>query len=173
MKIGAYPSLEVLLDELYSNYLRELYEPLTYGRKWVLVESRSGAFGFAVAPWSWLTDACIERQWVRGHAPADCQMAPGTRWQITAVPADVYGVAVSDVRVLRALRATFKSDLSLRQDGYLGFRPVATLDVTTFPCALVCSGRSPFWRAQEAGSDMALVQLKPVPDDELQWHLAS
>jgi hypothetical protein len=172
VKIGAYSSLEVLLDELYSSYLRELYEPLTYGSRWILVEARSEAFGFAVAPWPWLSGARIDRQWVRGHAPTDCQMLPGTSWKVAAIPAAVYGLALSDARVLRALRATAKSDLALRRDGYLGFRPVSTIDVTAFSSALVCSGRSHFWRDEEAGPNMALVQLKPVPDEELQWHLA-
>jgi hypothetical protein len=99
-------------------------------------------------------------------------MLPGTRWQITGVPADVYGVAVSDVRVLTALRATAKSDLTLRRDGYLAFRPLSTIDATAFPWTLVCSGRSRFWGDEEAAPDMALVQLKPVPEDELQWHLS-
>jgi hypothetical protein len=99
-------------------------------------------------------------------------MLPGTHWQITGVPADVYGVALSDARVLTALRATAKSDLSLRRDGYLAFQPVAIVDATAFPCALVCSGRSRFWRDEDATPDMALVQLKAVPDDELRWHLA-
>jgi TIR domain len=169
MKVGAYASIEALLDELYSAYLRDHYEPLTYGSRWILVEARSEAFGFAVAPWSWLTGARIDRQWVRGHAPADFQILPGTRWQVTAVPADVYGVALSDPRVLGALRATAKSDLALRRDGYLEFRPVSTVEVTSFACAVVCSGRSRFWH-QEAAPHTALIQLKPVPEDELRWY---
>jgi hypothetical protein len=157
---------------LYASYLGEHYEPLTYGTRWLLVEARSDAFGFAVAPWPWLTGARIDRQWVRSHAPAGCQIRPGTRWQVTALPADVYGLALSDARLVGALRATAKSDLALRRDGYLAFRPVSTIDVTAFPCALVCSGRSRFWRDEEARPDAALIQLKPVPEDELQWHLA-
>ena len=171
MKIGAYASLEVLLDDLYESYLREHYEPLTYGKRWLLVEARSDAFGFAVAPWSWLIGARIDRQWVRSQGSADCRMLPGTRWKVTDVPADVYGVALSDGRLLRALRATAKSDLALRRDGYLAFRPASTVDAAAFPCALVCSGRSRFWRDEDAIPHMALVQQKAVPDDELQWHL--
>ena len=172
VKVAAYPSLEVLFDELYANYLEQHYPPLTYGRTWLLVEARSDPFGFAVAPWAWLTDARIGRQWVRGHSPADCHIVAGSRWRIAPLPADVYGVALSDERVLRALRATVKSDLAWRQEGYLGFRPVTTVDVTAFPCVQVCSGRSRFWRQPDVSPDLALVQLKPVPADELEWHLA-
>jgi hypothetical protein len=172
LKIDAYTSLEALLDEFYASYLREQYEPLSYGSRWILVEARSDAFGYAVTPWSWLMGARIDRHWVRSRTLVDCQMLPGTRWRVTAIPANVYGLALSDARVLHALRATAKSDLSLRRDGYLGFLPVSDVDVTAFSCALVCHGRSRFWRDEDAGPRTALVQVKPVPEDELQWHLA-
>ena len=57
LKVGAYASLEALLDALFANYLKEHFEPLTYGKSWMLVEAREGGFGFVVAPWSWLTGA--------------------------------------------------------------------------------------------------------------------
>jgi hypothetical protein len=171
LKIGAYPSLEALLDELYANYLREHYEPLTYGKSWMLVEARTDAFGFVLAPWSWLTDGRIDRQWVRRHSPADCYLLPGTTWQVIVAPADGYGVAVFDTRVLRALRLTAKSDLSMRRDGYLAFRPISEIDATGFPCTVVCHGRSRFWRDEEVGRHMPLVQIRPIPEDELRWYL--
>jgi hypothetical protein len=173
VKIGAYASLEALLDELYASYLREHYEPLTYGKSWMLVEARTDAFGLVVAPWSWLIGARIDRQWARRQSPADCYLLPGTSWEVTAVPPDAYGLAVSDARVLDALRTTAKSDLGLRQDGYLELRPVSDVDVTVFPCTVVCVGRSPFWRNEDVAPHTALVQVKPVPEDELQWYLAS
>lgn len=172
MKIAAYASIEAMLDELYSAYLHHHFEPLTYGSRWILAEARTEGFGYVVAPWSWLTGARINRQWVRSHALADFQMLSGTRWQVTLVPASVYGLALLDARVLRALRATAKSDLALRRDAYLGFQPLSTVDVTAFACAMVCSGRSRFWRAEEAGPKTALIQLKHVPDDELRWYCA-
>jgi hypothetical protein len=171
--IGAYPSLESLLDQLYANYLREHYEPLTYGRRWMLVEARTEAFSLVVAPWSWLTGARIDRQWVRRQSPADCHLLPGTSWQATVVPTDSYGVALLDARALHALRTTAKSDLGLRRDGYLELWPVSDVDVAAFPCTVVCVGRSPFWPNTDVGPHTALVQVKPVPEDELQWYLAS
>jgi TIR domain len=171
LKITAYSSLEALLDELYANYLREHYAPLTYGKSWMLVEARTDAFGFVVAPWSWLTGAPIDRQWVRRHSPAQCHVLPGTRWQVTAVPGDEYGLALADPRVLGALRATAKSDLAMRRDGYLEFQPVSDVDATVFPCTMVCRGRSRFW-SEDVRLHMALVQVKPVPEDELQWYLS-
>jgi hypothetical protein len=172
MTIGAYPSLESLLDELYANYLREHYEPLTYGSRWMLVEARTEAFRLVVAPWTWLTSARIDRQWVRGQSPADCHLLPGTSWDATVVPADSYGLALLDARALRALRTTAKSDLGLRRDGYLEFSPVSEVDVTAFTCTVVCAGRSAFW-PKEVGPHTALVQMKPVPADELEWYLGS
>ena len=172
LKIRAYPSLESLLDELYTNYLREHYEPLTYGRRWMLVEARTEAFSFVVAPWSWLTGARIDREWVRRQLPADCHLLPGTKWQVTAVPTDSYGVALLDARALPVLRATAKSDLGLRRDGYLELRRLSDVDVTAFASTAVCVGRSPFWPSQDVGPHTALIQVKPVPEDELQWYLA-
>ncbi len=172
LKVGTYASLEALLDELYSNYLRAHYEPLTYGKSWMLVEARTDAFGLVVAPWSWLIGAGVDRQWVRRQSPADCRLLPGTSWQVTAVPSDAYGLAVSDPRVVDALRITAKTDLGLRRDGYLVLRPVTDVDATAFACAVVCNGRSPFWRNEEVAPHTALVQVKPVPEDELQWYLA-
>lgn len=169
MSVGAYSSLEALLDELHANYLREHYEPLTYGTAWMLVEARTEAFRLVVAPWTWLTGARIERQWVRAQSPAGCHLLPGTRWDATAVPADCYGVALLDVRALQALRATAKSDLGLRRDGYLAFSPAADVDVAAFPCTAVCAGRSAFW-PKEVGAHPALVQVKPVPEEELRWY---
>ena len=172
LKVGTYASLEALLDALYANYLREHFEPLTYGKRWVLVEAREGGFGFVVAPWSWLTGAAIDRGWVRRQSPADCHLLPGTRWVVTTVPADVYGLALSDPRVVGALRATAKSDLAWRREGYLAFRAGLEVDATAFSYTTVCQGRSPFWRDDEMGRQMALVQIKPVPEDELQWYTA-
>ena len=171
LKIGGYPSLESFLDELYANYLREQYEPLTYGKSWMLVEARTDAFGFVVAPWSWLIGERIDRQWVRRRSPADCHLLPGSSWRVTDAATDAYGVAVMETRVLQALRATPKSDLGMRRDGYLACRPVADVDVAAFPCTIVCIGRSMFWRKEDVGPHTAFVQLKPVPDDELQWYL--
>ena len=172
LKVGAYASLEALLDALFANYLKEHFEPLTYGKSWMLVEAREGGFGFVVAPWSWLTGAAVDRRWVRGQSPADCHLLPGTRWAVTTTPADVYGLALSDPRVVGALRATAKSDLAWRRDGYLAFRPGSEVDATAFSCTAVCRGRSPFWRDDEMARQMALVQIKPVPEDELHWYLA-
>jgi hypothetical protein len=172
LKVGTYASLEALLDALYANYLREHFEPLTYGKCWVLVEAREGGFAFVVAPWSWLTGAAIDRGWVRRQSPADCHLLPGTRWVVTTVPADVYGLALSDPRVVGALRATAKSDLAWRREGYLAFRAGGEVDPTAFSYTTVCQGRSPFWRDDEMGHQMALVQIKPVPEDELQWYTA-
>jgi hypothetical protein len=170
LTIGAYPSLESLLDELYANYLQEHYEPLTYGRKWMLVEARTEAFRLVVAPWMWLTDARIDRQWVRRQSPADCRLLPGTRWEAAVVPTDSYGLALLDPRVLQAMRNTAKSDLGMRRDGYLEFSPISDVDVTAFPCTVVCAQRSMFW-PKELESHAALVQVKPVPEDELGWYL--
>jgi TIR domain len=172
LKINEYASLEALLDELHANYLREHYEPLTYGKSWMLVEAGTDAFAFVVAPWSWLTGAPIDRHWVRRHSPADCHLLPGTSWQVTAVPSDAYGVALADPRVLDALRATAKSDLAMRRDGYLAFQSVSDVDTTAFPSTIVCRSRSRFWRDEEVKPHMALVQVKPVPEDELQWYLS-
>src|SRR5262249_8093677 len=145
-KIGAYPSLETLLDDLYANYLPEQYEPLTYGKDWLLVEARSEAFAFVVAPWSWLLGMRIHPEWVRHHTPTDCHLLPGTEWRVSAVAGDEYGIALADARVLRALRATAKSDLALRQAGYIAVRSLDDVDSSGFGCTVVCRGRSPFWR---------------------------
>ena len=120
--------------------------------------AREGGFAFVVAPWSWLTGAAIDRGWVRRQSPADCHLLPGTRWVVTTTPADVYGLALSDPRVVGALRATAKSDLAWRREGYLAFRAGAEVDATAFSCTTVCQGRSPFWRDDEMGRQMALVQ---------------
>jgi hypothetical protein len=173
LKVGSYSSLESLLDELYANYLSEHYEPLTYGKSWMLAEARSDAFSFVVAPWSWLAGAPIDRQWVRGHTPADCHLSPGTRWMVTTPPADAYGLAIADVRLVDALRATAKTDLGLRRDGYLSVLPVSDVDAAAFPCTMVCRGRSRFWHAGEVEHHMALVQVRPVPEEELQWYLSN
>ena len=163
LRIGAYPSLESLLDELYANYLREHCEPLTYGRKWMLVEARTEAYSLVVAPWSWLIGARIDREWVRRQSPAECHLLPGTSWRVTVPPTESYGVALLDARALHALRTTAKSDLGMRRDGYLELRPVSDVDVRAFPCTVVCVGRSPFWRNGDVGPHTALVQVKPVP----------
>ena len=59
---AAYDSLQALLDELYSSYLSDTYEPLTYGLSWLLRERgsrNSQTHGInpsrLVAPWSWLS----------------------------------------------------------------------------------------------------------------------
>jgi hypothetical protein len=173
LKTGAYPSLESLLDVLYANYLREHYEPLTYGTRWMLVEARAEAFSLVVAPWSWLMGGRIDRQWVRRQSPADCHLLPGTSWRVTVAPPDSYGVALLDARAFHALRITAKSDLGMRRDGYLELRSVSDIDATAFPCTAVCVGRSPFWGNGDVGPHTALVQVKPVSEDELQWYLAT
>jgi hypothetical protein len=60
----------------------------------------------------------------------------------------------------------------MRRDGYLVSRPVADVDVTAFACAVVCSGRFPFWWNEDVAPHTALVQVKAVPEDELQWYSA-
>jgi len=171
-KVGAYSSLETLLDDLYANYLREHYEPLTYGKYWLLVESRSDAFSFVVAPWTWLLGTRIHRQWVRHHTPTDCHLRPGTEWRVSASAGDEYGSALTDARVLWALRVTAKSDLAWREAGYLTVRSLDDIDANAFACAGVCRGRSPFWREGEIGANSGLVQVNPVPEEEIQWYLA-
>jgi TIR domain-containing protein len=171
-KVGAYSSLETLLDDLYANYLREHYEPLTYGKNWLLVEARSDAFSLVVAPWTWLLGTRIHRQWVRHHTPTDCHLLPGTEWRVSTTAGDEYGIALTDARVLCALRATAKSDLAWREAGYLTVRSLDDIDGNAFACTGVCRGRSPFWREREMGAKSALVQVNPVPEEEIQWYLA-
>jgi hypothetical protein len=108
---------------------------------------------------------------VRGRSPSDCSLFPGTPWQVSAPPNDSHGVAVTNARVLDALRTTAKSDLAWRQDGYLAFAPVSDVDPTRFDCAVICHGRSSFWRDGQVQRHMALVQLQPVPDAEIEWYL--
>lgn len=171
LKIGAYASLEAVLDQLYTHYLRAHYDPLTYGTSWVLTEERADGFGLVLAPWAWLTGTRIDRRWVRGRSPLDCSLLPGTRWQVSTPPGDSHGVAVTDARVLDALRATAKSDLAWRQNGYLAFAPVSDLDPARFDCTVICHGRPSFWRDEEVQRHTALAQVKPVPDAEIQWYL--
>lgn len=40
MNPDAYVTVRNLLDELYENYLYDLFEPLTYGKSWILVQGR-------------------------------------------------------------------------------------------------------------------------------------
>jgi TIR domain len=64
----AYRSLSALLDDLYLNYLKEQFNPLSYGREWVLLEEMVSVEEFKTAhkpswginpkrlilPWEWL-----------------------------------------------------------------------------------------------------------------------
>ncbi len=59
----------------------------------------------------------------------------------------------------------------MRRDGYLEFQPVSDVDATAFACTIVCRGRSRFWSDEEARQKTALVQVKPVPEHELDWYL--
>jgi len=52
-KISAYPSVEGLLYDLYTSYLREIYEPFTYGKDWVLAKPHAMVTLLAL-PWQWL-----------------------------------------------------------------------------------------------------------------------
>jgi hypothetical protein len=48
--MDAYPELPILLEDLYVNYLRSSFPPLTYGTTWILNGSQ------AVVPWEWLVE---------------------------------------------------------------------------------------------------------------------
>src|SRR5262249_37847457 len=52
-KIIDYSSVEELLYDLYTIYLRDSYKPFTYGKDWVLAKASSYVTLLAL-PWQWL-----------------------------------------------------------------------------------------------------------------------
>jgi hypothetical protein len=119
-----YTSLGGLLNELYVEYLRNRFKPLTYGKEWVLVED--GIINCRViAPWSWaesLTKGTgeIPLDWLTQASLQSCGFVAGTRWRIERVKGkDVTAIAWHDRRLAQTVTRELKLIYILRSRGLL------------------------------------------------------
>lgn len=92
-----------MLDALYTNYLRDRFSPLSYGREWFLARSQR-----ALLPWEWLVDARagkfeeIPPRWAATRCLADFEILPGAVLEVVDLrrmkpqaQRRVYGLAVN------------------------------------------------------------------------------
>jgi hypothetical protein len=109
----AFDTLRELADDIYMHYLRDRFDPFTYGESWVITGLRGRTwrnlpeFGRVVVPWKWLYQEHINRPIVQvdpewgAVSPISQGFTRGSRWMIVS-PAELHCVGI----------ATNKSDLA-------------------------------------------------------------
>ena len=123
IRVSDYSCLQAFLDELYINYLKDRFKPLTYGSSWILEEDKY-AFGLILVPWSWLisphSSSRPESQWLQNTPLNDCWLLPGTSWRLRmTMEVKAIGLAINDERIFSAMRRRPKAVYFLRKSGVL------------------------------------------------------
>jgi len=111
MRLGSYQSLRTLLDDLYMEYLKDKYEPFTYGKDWLL-GTTSPEFPNAlqlIVSWSWFLKPDIqslssfEPEW-SASSPEVYGLSSYSRLEIIdKFPIRSYGVATNDPYIVSLL----------------------------------------------------------------------
>jgi hypothetical protein len=128
IRVSDYSCIRAFLDDLYINYLKDRFKPLTYGSNWVL-ETENWYNNLLLVPWSWLIDRHTiqmqENHWLH-HKPLEkCGLRPGTRWMIRMVTDVVAaGLAINDERILHGVQCNPKIAYSLLIQGILKSQPM-------------------------------------------------
>lgn len=123
-----YTCVRDLLDDLYVEYLRNRFKPLTYGKDWVLVEDTARARR-VIAPWDWAVSlargqAEVPFDWQTQASLRSCGLVAGTRWSVKEVEAKrLAAIAWRDRRLAKGIRHFIKLYYSLMADGYLEVVP--------------------------------------------------
>ena len=152
-----YNTLQAFLDDLYSNYLRERFPPLTYGARWVLEERSETPGGIhpkrLLVPWEWLdwTDLIpiAERKPYWGRAQLDQYgLLSGSVWMVrepehadrfgNTARAAAFGVAVNNETLLtEILEGPGKQPHPPYRAGFLDWSPSAEVDTSAYRHLLV------------------------------------
>jgi TIR domain len=154
---SAYGSLQALLDDLYMHYLSERFEPVTYGREWVLLEDWVHPEIFKseylphrginpqrlVLPWQWLRNhpatetASLTPRW--GHSPlSDHDIFPQSELTVCGLlendfAGQVYGIAVNSRALYREiLIGDGKQPLSVWRAGFVEVAPVEQINASKY-----------------------------------------
>jgi hypothetical protein len=141
----AYDSMQALLDELYAEYLRESFPPLTYGSRWILEERDTSVTGIhpkrLAVPWDWIhSDGPISQYrpyW--GRSPLDEHgLMPGGVWAIrdpetpgrygTSCRSDAFVLALNtDELLTEVLNGPGKQPFPPVRAGFLEVVPIDTI----------------------------------------------
>jgi hypothetical protein len=121
---AGYASVSDLLDDLYAEYLRSRFKPVTYGKEWILVEGTSRD-RHVLAPWNWAVSLTqgqreVPFDWLAQTPLESCGLVAGTRWHVEEVDARrVTAIAWRDRRLARAMPHSIKLFYTLVLDKYL------------------------------------------------------
>jgi hypothetical protein len=162
----AYDSVQALLDDLYVNYLRELYEPFTYGSSWVLFED-SFRNGLVFVDWTWLAqrklktyDPPIE---LSRELPSRSLLTRSPWWTVTnANQLRVHGLAVHEELFLDLWHSDRKRAIYL--EDFLEESEIDSCDWSKYRFLAVFEGRGC------PGNDQPIVlrQIdRPLSDQEM------
>ncbi len=106
LRLSSYKSLQSLLDDLYLKYLKDDYQPYTYGRDWVLYSQETNRL---IVSWSWLlksskdTLSTFDPGWATSSLWA-YGLFPSTRLVILdKIQIKGYGVATNDDQIASLL----------------------------------------------------------------------
>ncbi|HJT57734.1 MAG TPA: CHAT domain-containing protein [Ktedonobacteraceae bacterium] len=102
IKPTSFVSLQDLLDRIFIDYLANLHEPFTYGKRWVLA-TEDHEVKRLIVPWKWLSntnrDLAVRQfdpQWSK-HPCETYGLVAGTRWQILdTFPVPAFGLATNN-----------------------------------------------------------------------------
>jgi hypothetical protein len=158
-RVAAYESVTDLLDVLFIEYLSGQFEPYSYSREWVLREDRHFYCSRVLAQWEWLENEgrLQDNRVYRYMSLQSVGMTEGSSWRVSAVGTiNPVGLAVHDVRLLRALERSPKTRYALESDGILSKMPIRHVPVEIAHRLVVVFERS--W-ATEVPTGMALVQV--------------
>lgn len=104
--LDSYMSLQPLLNDIYVRYLRDRYEPRTYGQDWLLV-SATRMISRLIVPWSWLIDRNAPYRnnhlWAKTSLD-DWRISAETTWgiiDITYQKIPAFGLATSDPKLAK------------------------------------------------------------------------
>ena len=112
--LSVYTNPLELLDVLYINYLQKRFQPLTYGREWILVSGSRRA----LVPWEWLCnyedpEYRIPFEWMASVNMGDYGVAGGSRLSVIDLKrrrkqCHVYGIAMDSPEISQGIFAAGK-----------------------------------------------------------------
>jgi hypothetical protein len=175
IRVSDYSCIRAFLDDLYINYLKDRFEPFTYGSRWVLEEDLSLRYPrLLLVPWPWLTcphaSPQMENHWLY-HTPLDeCGLRPGTRWVVRMVPdVEPIGLATNDERNFRVMRTNPKAEHLLRLLGVLRCQSMYEAS-EDYSFRFVISFQSIFGAPILPGTAIVQTQ-KALPEDKMDYWL--
>jgi TIR domain len=162
VKPTAYTCVANLINDVFMNYLRDLYPPLTYGVSWFLADKGLGNRRL-ILPWSWILDNRPLGGWstLMVEPPTVYGLVPGSEWTVSAkMPERPWVFATNDEKLLRPVFEEFKFML-MAVNEFKEVKPDA-IEMSQFKFTFVLDADE--WLAEKGVAGKILAPKEPCSD---------